>query len=774
MNLVNDYFLLYHGVQYEDQAALNLKQQLDEELFCEVSALILICNRKSLPRFINLKSFTDLVLKISEVIPHKLDTLYALQYSLINTIKQNKSKQIVERLHIVFNYLKDEELLRMHEYEKLISLFDPKDFHSFENNTIASQRKDQDFFEEKEEIQALLSELKLLDKDVSFQQGLDKVEIYLNKQNFSVGITGVMNAGKSTLLNALIGQEILGSSVVPETANLSLIKYALKPYAKVLYWSKGQWEDIISSAQEIETMATFVKQSEEAFKDELSKYILDEARVDEIPVDDLHLYTSAKHIRSNLIKQIELGMNLNFLSEGIEIVDTPGLDDVVIQREELTKDYLSKCDLMIHLMNVAQSATQKDISFIIDALLYQNIGKLLIILTRADSVTPSELDEVIAYTKKSIKNQLKVRNEASKLDFILSSLEFIPISAKMALLHKMGQEEEALKDGFSIEKTGILEVEAYLHKVLYGKDSTKSELIINAAKSQIRKVIEEKTTSLHYSLQLLSKSEDEIKIEIDNVSQTKSKNIKLIQEMKDDIQSYKDESVHFLQNLDAFLQTQIFNIKQRLCERLIDNFFYAVQKKEKKVFLGELELTLDRALKDGLIDIIREYRYKFTQKAEAIGEKLESQYESHAITMEKQEDGLGVLELINEHFSSTFINASSMVLTSRLKRIFLSANIKERSSLQVNLNKALDDSFDGIFKAVNSRLESINAVLIQELFNTLSYPLSQFEQKLHNEEKLLNESLSNFEHDEKKRAEYSIQMHKILKSLIAVSQRLKL
>ncbi|MFY4765223.1 dynamin family protein, partial [Aliarcobacter butzleri] len=78
----------------------------------------------------------------------------------------------------------------------------------------------------------------------------------------------------------------------------------------------------------------------------------------------------------------ELGSKLDFLSDGREIVDTPGLDDPGIQREEKTKEYISQCDKMIHLMNVSQSATLKEVEFIIDALLYQNISKLLVVITR--------------------------------------------------------------------------------------------------------------------------------------------------------------------------------------------------------------------------------------------------------------------------------------------------------------------------------------------------------------------------------------------------------
>ena len=71
-----------------------------------------------------------------------------------------------------------------------------------------------------------LNELKAL---FHREDDLNEIAGYLNSQKFSVGITGVINAGKSTMLNALLGKELLGTSVVPETANLSIIRYSENP-----------------------------------------------------------------------------------------------------------------------------------------------------------------------------------------------------------------------------------------------------------------------------------------------------------------------------------------------------------------------------------------------------------------------------------------------------------------------------------------------------------------------------------------------------------------
>ena len=74
----------------------------------------------------------------------------------------------------------------------------------------------------------------------------------------------------------------------------------------------------------------------------------------------------------------------------------------------------------------------------------------------------------------------------------------------MALLHRTGRAQEALDKGYTLEDTGILEIENYLNETLFGSNSQKGEIVVQSAKSQILRTIEKENLSLNYELQLLS------------------------------------------------------------------------------------------------------------------------------------------------------------------------------------------------------------------------------------------------------------------------------
>ena len=173
----------------------------------------------------------------------------------------------------------------------------------------------------------------------SYNQVLKGITTNIEQGQMCV-IQGSSGSGKSTMLNALMGKEILGSAVVPETANLTIVKHNPTDNAKVFYWNKKEWQKIEDSANSLESMRDFVDETNRVFGENLKNYVQETSRFDEVDINDLKSYTSAEHSakKCNLVKYVELGSNLKFLSDGIEIVDTPGLVDPVIQREEITKE----------------------------------------------------------------------------------------------------------------------------------------------------------------------------------------------------------------------------------------------------------------------------------------------------------------------------------------------------------------------------------------------------------------------------------------------------
>jgi len=775
MSLNNDYFLLYHGLAYEGWRDTDFRS-LDETILYETSALVLSTTRKNFYQFTTLASFQHIIKNLSYPECYSLDELYLLQSSLITYIQKHMSKQQIKILHKAFDYLKAESLLSIENHAKLLSLFDPKSFHIYEQAPIDIVDENEDFLEQKKSLKSFIQSLLETSKSEAFGNELQSLLSYLDRQKFSIGITGVMNAGKSTLLNALMGKEILGSSVVPETANLTLLKYSKSSYAKVFYWSYQEWEKIICSGKELEGIGAFVKQTQEAFDGDLSKYIQDDRRVDTIDVKDLSLYTSANKskYRCNLIKQVELGVDLEFLSEGIEIVDTPGLDDVIIQREEITKEYLSHCDVMIHLMNVSQSATQKDIEFIIDTLRYQNISKLLIVLTRADTVKENELKEVIEYTKKSIESQLKNIKAEAQLDSMLASLEFIAVSSKMVLLHKTGQGEAALSQGYTLEKSGITRLEAYLFKTLYGDQSEKSDLILNSTRKRLYKIIEAELKILAFKLHLLSQSKAELEIKDQKVQERKVNDNALIVSLKEELSGYVDEIRSYGHSLNTFLDTQMLRVEQRLQSRLMDDLAYAFEKKEKKEFFLRIDAMVDGAIKDGLIDILRDYRYKYIQKSEEVGVKISRKYEEYTLETEGNNDTFSALHLINEHFKGNLLHSSSALLTSKVEQILKNSNADRLSLTEEKLSSTLDKAFESIQKSLQEKVQKISEDLVIEFSSIIHQPLLKLEKNMRDEEELLEVSLHAYEEDENKRAKASIELHDYLKSLQLALQRCKL
>ncbi|HEC1793898.1 TPA: dynamin family protein, partial [Campylobacter lari] len=477
---------------------LDTNTLFDESLIdVQKAAILLSTNLDNYERFSALNEFKSLMKSLNL----RLD-LYGIQYAQVCFINA-----------LNLGILDKNELLKA--LEKLQKITDNTLIHTFVSKQKVIQKDyKQEVKNSHQTLDLINQNLQELCEDEKAQKLLQEALVKFSNIDFSIAVTGVVNAGKSSMLNALLKKDFLGVSNVPETANLSVLKYGKEQKAKIYFWSEEEWQDILKSSKDNQDMQELIKQLEQNYN--LNEYIEKENKNIEIKIEELKNYTSAKNKISALIKKIELFSSLDFLKDNVCIVDTPGLDDVIIQRELLTKAYISKADFLIHLMNASQSLSQKDCDFIIECLLTSRVSKLLIVLTKADLLSQKDLQEVINYTKNKLKENLAQKQLSQEL---LDNVDFVCISSKLA-------NDFYQKKGGNLEQSNILTLEELIAKSLYDKN----KIALSAYKKELLLHLEKIEEKIKFSNKILNYES----FELDKQNQTiindfKAKKEKLMQ-----------------------------------------------------------------------------------------------------------------------------------------------------------------------------------------------------------------------------------------------------
>ena len=108
MSLANDYFLLYHGITFEQNLDVEpIETNINDETFT-IFALIISATRKNYEKYLPLTSFKTLCQQLKVKGPSNFNELNHLQHNIVSTILSNKSKENINILHSSFEYLKNE------------------------------------------------------------------------------------------------------------------------------------------------------------------------------------------------------------------------------------------------------------------------------------------------------------------------------------------------------------------------------------------------------------------------------------------------------------------------------------------------------------------------------------------------------------------------------------------------------------------------------------------------------------------------------------------
>ena len=214
---------------------------------------------------------------------------------------------------------------------------------------------------------SLLRNNKVINDLVGLQNELDDVTQHLAKikseqmTTLKVFLMGEVKAGKSTLINALVGQNVSPVNVLEATATIWEIGYADQPKATVIY-KNGSNHDI-SHAEMMSLYGT-----------------------------DADILKQAGEISKIIIKT-----NQHQFKE-LLLIDSPGLGTVTSQNEELTTSIMQDVDLALWIFN-ANHLGQTNILEKIEEL--TKLGKPIVAVINKIDETEDRPEQLVRYLRRN-------------------------------------------------------------------------------------------------------------------------------------------------------------------------------------------------------------------------------------------------------------------------------------------------------------------------------------------------------------------------------------
>jgi ribosome biogenesis GTPase A len=250
----------------------------------------------------------------------------------------------------------------------------------------------EDFRERKDEVSRAVGELSGIATGLGAKSLAERVNrdlvTKLAEDRFHLVVVGEFNHGKTTFVNALLGQVVLATGVTPTTAAIHHVRWEAQPQATVVF-SSGKRE--------------------------------------QIPFEQARTFAVGGGAEMGDVDFLEMGYPSPLLEERIVLVDTPGVNDLSLQRADITYSYIPRADAVLFLLDAGQILKESERVFLEDKLLKGSRDKIVFVITKWDVLSDSERTEALAYARDQLARLVK--------DPVV-----FPVSAELAL---EGKREES-------------------------------------------------------------------------------------------------------------------------------------------------------------------------------------------------------------------------------------------------------------------------------------------------------------------------------------------
>jgi len=198
----------------------------------------------------------------------------------------------------------------------------------------------------------------------------------LEEGRFHLAVLGQFKRGKSTLLNAFLGQALLPTSVVPLTAIPTFLEYGPEIRMRVCYLDQKPAKE-------------FAGKSIEEFVDVLKGFVTEEGN----PKNRLG------------VQQVDITYPATILQHGVVLIDTPGIGSTFTHNTEATLNFLPQCDAALFVVSADPPLSEVEAAFL--EKVKSRVARLFFIFNKVDYLTEQERGAALAFFRKVLAEKME-------------------------------------------------------------------------------------------------------------------------------------------------------------------------------------------------------------------------------------------------------------------------------------------------------------------------------------------------------------------------------
>jgi hypothetical protein len=275
----------------------------------------------------------------------------------------------------------------------------------------------------------------------------------LEEGRFHLAVLGQFKRGKSTLLNAFLGEALLPTSVVPLTATPTFLQYGPELFVRV-------------SFQDDRPANEFRGKSVKELHEILHGFVTEEGN----PSNRLG------------ILQVEISHPAAILKHGVVLIDTPGIGSTFTHNTEATLSFLPQCDAALFVVSADPPLTEVEAEFLQSV--RSRVSRLFFIFNKVDYLNDEEKSACLEFLGKVLREKLGLTDD----------LPVFCVSARRGLNGKL------LDDPTLWTQSGLEEVENHLISFLV---SEKTSALRKALGKKAHDVLEDVAMRLRLAIRSL-------------------------------------------------------------------------------------------------------------------------------------------------------------------------------------------------------------------------------------------------------------------------------